>query len=185
MARVPYVDEPSGELVALYADIAGLRGSVLNLHRVLANQPAALRAFMVLSRHVRDEALLPARLRELAILATAYALDVPYEQFHHVPIARRLGVSEPQLAALAGRADSDLFDPLERAVIAYADQVARRRDVDDAVFATLRARLSDAEILDLALTVGWYHLCAALLGPLRIETEDVRTPDRPGQSGQR
>jgi alkylhydroperoxidase family enzyme len=181
MARVPYVDQPVGELVGLYADIAGLRGSVLNLHRVLANQPAALRAFMVMSRQVRDDAVLPARLRELAVLATAYALDVPYEQFHHVPIARRLGISDAQLAALEKGADLNLFDPLERAVIAYADQVARTHDVDDAVFQALRARLSTAEILDLALTVGWYHLCAALLGPLRIETEDVRDPA--GQSG--
>ena len=59
MARLPYVDQPAGELATLYADIAGLRGSVLNLHRMLAHQPAGLRAFMVLSRYVHANQLDP------------------------------------------------------------------------------------------------------------------------------
>ncbi len=52
MARLPYPEpEPGSELAAIYADIAGLRGRVLNLNKALGNQPAALRAFMALSRH--------------------------------------------------------------------------------------------------------------------------------------
>lgn len=174
MARLPYVeddDAASPELGPLYADIAQLRGAVHHLHQVLANQPEALRAFMVTSRYVRDEAALPPRLRELAVLATAFALDVEYEKFHHRPAARRAGVSEAQIAAFPDWRASDAFDPTERAVLDYADQVARRRDCDDQTFAALREHLSNAEITDLALTVGWYHLCAAVLGPLRVEPE--------------
>jgi alkylhydroperoxidase family enzyme len=175
MARLPYVEDDgrSEELRRIYADVAALRGSVHHLHQILANQPAALRAFMATSRYVRDEAALAPRLRELAVLATAYALNVAYEKFHHVPAARRVGVTEEQLAAFPDWRASDAFDPAERAVLDYADQVARRRDCDDATFAALRRHLSDAEIVDLALTVGWYHLCAAILGPLRIEPEST------------
>src|SRR3712207_5425262 len=136
MARVPYVDAREGEapreLVELYAEIGGLRGSVLNLYRALANQPPALRAFMAMSRYVRDDAALPANLRELAVLVTAYALDAPYELYHHVPAARRAGVTEEQLAALPDWRASAAFDATERAVLAYAEQVARSRDADDA-----------------------------------------------------
>ena len=176
MARVPYVsDAAAGEIPALpslYASIADLRGSVLNLHRALANQPAALRAFMGMSRYVRDESSLDPALRELAILATGYGLDVPYEQYHHLPVARRVGVSEAKLAAIPAWRDSREFSETERAVLAYADSVARSRTVDDDTFRALVANLSRGEIVDLALTVGWYHLCAAILGPLGIETED-------------
>jgi AhpD family alkylhydroperoxidase len=177
MARVPYVDakpdESPQELVDLYAEIGGLRGAVLNLYRALGNQPPALRAFMAMSRYVRDDAELPANLRELAVLATAYALDAPYEIFHHVPAARRAGVTEEQLAALPDWQGSGAFDATERAVLAYAVQVARMRDVDDATFEELRAHLPLPQVVDLTLTCGWYHLCAAVLGPLRIETEDA------------
>ncbi|HLH74775.1 MAG TPA: carboxymuconolactone decarboxylase family protein [Chloroflexota bacterium] len=175
MARLPYIsdaeatDQPG--LRQLYHEIAGLRGSVHNLHRILANQPEALRAFMVMSRYVRNDAALDPRLRELAVLATAYALDVEYEKHHHLPAARRVGISEEQLAAFPNWQDASVFNAVERAVLTYADQVARRRQVDDVVFAALEQHLSTSEILDLALTVGWYHLCAVVIMPLGIEVD--------------
>ena len=112
-------------------------------------------------------------MRELAVLATAFALDQRYEQFHHLPAARKVGVREEQIAAFPHWASADVWDATERAVLAYAEQVARIRDVDDETFAELRRRLSAEQLVDLVVTVAWYHLCAAILGPLRIEPEDV------------
>jgi 4-carboxymuconolactone decarboxylase len=170
MARVPY-PEPSAspEVAELYTEIAGVRGSVHNLQRSLGNNPAALRAFMGMSRYVRGGSSFPPRLRELVVLAVAHAQNVQYEIFYHVPAARRAGVSDEQLAAFPNWAASDQFSPRERAAMSYADQAARQLDVDDATFETLRAHLSLPEIVDLALTVGWYCLCSAILVPLRIE----------------
>lgn len=177
MARLPALlpgEIDDEELAPLYEEIAELRGAVLNLHQALAHQPAALRAFMGMSRYVRDEAALDDRLRELAVLATAYALDVAYEKHHHLSVARRAGISEAKLAAFPGWAESGLFEPAERAVLAYADQVARSRAVTSETFNDLQRHLSRREIVDLALTVGWYHLCAAIIGPLEIEIEIER-----------
>lgn len=178
MARIPYVDPPPFDaddpagLRALYAEMTAARGAVLDLYRALANAPAALRAYFVLSRHVRDESSLDPRLRELAILATAHALDVEYERYHHVRAARRAGVPDRQLAAFPAWRDAEaLFDPLERAVLAYADEVARTRTVSEVTFATLRDSLSLAQLVDLVLTVAFYHLCAAIILPLGIEPE--------------
>jgi len=176
VARLPYRDNDP-EIADLYRDIAGLRGSVHNLHRVLANQPAALRAFMGMSRYVRDDSGLPPGLRELAVLATAFALDVEYEKFHHFPAARRVGVSEEKLRAFPDWFSSNHFSEVERAVLAYADAAARRREVDSKTWGVLHRYLTDGQIADLAVTVGWYHLCAAIIGPLGIETE------RPIESG--
>ncbi|TAM56309.1 carboxymuconolactone decarboxylase family protein [bacterium] len=174
MARVPYVDpeRATDERVGqLYREIAQLRGSVLNLYRALANQPEALRSFMVMSRHVRDESSLPGDLRELGILAVAHTLDVPYERMHHEPAARRAGVSEEQIAALPRWRESGAFDPAQRAVLAYAESVARHHAVDAATFDALREHLSREQLVDLAVTIAWYHFCAALIGPLEIDLE--------------
>lgn len=179
MARVPYADPSESleqsDLAELYSIVAGLRGSVHNLQRALANQPAALRAFMGMSRYVRDESSLAPRLRELAVLATAYVHDVSYEIHYHVPAARRAGVSEQQLAAFPNWAAAGVFDDTERAVLSYADQVSRRLEVDEATFEILRSRLSLVEIVDLVLTVAWYQLCAAVIVPLQIQA-DPRHP---------
>ena len=166
MARLPYVQDP-----AAFADVRALGRPLLNLYRILANQPAALRAFLGMSRYIRDESTLAAPLRELTILATAFALDVRYEQVHHLAAARRAGVAEAKLAAFPAWQASRAFDPAERAAMAYAHEVATSRRVTGATFDALRAHFTPPEIIEIALVVGWYHLCGALLVPLEVDLD--------------
>lgn len=178
MAQLPYVMESAGispELRSIYDDIIKLRGGVLNLYRILANQPPALRAFMSMSRYVRDQSSLPPQLRELAILVTAYGLNVEYERVHHLAAARKVGVLETKLRDLAAWRSSDAYEPIERAVMAYADEVAVSRHVRDSTVNDLRRYLSPQEVVDLAITVAWYHFCAALILPLGVEIEGTST----------
>jgi alkylhydroperoxidase family enzyme len=174
MARLDYVmespDAPA-DVRSIYDDIAKLRGGIVNLYRILANQPAALRAFMSMSRYVRDDSTFPPHLRELAILVTAYGLDVEYERVHHLAAARRVGVPEQKLADLPRWRERGAYTPAERAVMTYADQVAHAREVDDATVHTLLQFFTPPQVIDLAVTVAWYHFCAALIVPLGIELE--------------
>jgi len=176
VARLPYVEEPrahgtGSEPAAVYAEVRSLGRPLLNLYRILANQPEALRAFLGMSRYIRDQSALPPPLRELTILATAFALGVRYEQVHHLAAARRAGVSEPKLAAFPEWQASSAFDPAERAAMDYAHEVATTRRVRNATFDALHTYFTPPEIIDLALTVGWYHLCGALLEPLEVDVE--------------
>jgi 4-carboxymuconolactone decarboxylase len=177
VARLPYVDEPrastaaSSEVAAAYVEIRALGRPLLNLYRILANQPAALRAFLGMSRYVRDGSALAPALRELAILATAFALGVRYEQVHHLAAARRAGVSEAKLAVFPSWQSGAAFEPDERAAMAYAHEVATTRRVRDATFDALRTHFTPAQTIDLVVTVGWYHLCAAILQPLEVDVE--------------
>jgi 4-carboxymuconolactone decarboxylase len=175
MARLPYVMETDplpDDLHAVYNQIVHLRGGLLNLYRILGNQPPALQAFMGMSRYVRDESHLDPQLRELAILVTAYTLDVEYERVHHLAAATKVGVSEAKLRDLGGWRRSDAYTPQERAVMAYAEEVARSRQVTDETFAEVRRHFSPPTVVDLCLTVAWYHFVAALLLPLQVELEE-------------
>lgn len=174
MARLPYLEPDQsadpGVVQEVYGFIESLGRPVLHLYKVLANQPPALRAFLGMSHYIRDTSSLDPRLRETAILATARALDQPYERAHHERAGRTAGLPEETIDALAEGRTATL-DTLELAVVAYAEQVAARRDVDDDVIDELRQELGDAGLTDLVVTVAWYHLCAAILGPLRVELE--------------
>jgi 4-carboxymuconolactone decarboxylase len=154
----------------LYSQIRGMGREVNHLYQVLANQPAALEAFLGMSRYIRDDSSLTPALREIAILATAEALHQPYEIAHHRPAALQAGVTPEKIDTIVAGETHGLA-PVERAVVTYSLQVAQERDVDDAAFAELKSFFSDSEITDLVLTVAWYHLCAAVLGPLRVELE--------------
>jgi len=148
-ARVPYVRSDP-----VFARVEAMGRPVLNLYRALANQPAALEAFLEMSRYVRGGSSLDAGLREAVIFATAQELGSDYEVAHH-----STGV------------DLDGLDERGRCAVEYARSAACTRSCDDALFQHLKEHFSNAEIVDLVVTVGWYHLCAVVLGTLEVELE--------------
>src|SRR6202040_3882489 len=97
---------------------------------------------------------LPAQLRELAIMRTGIVGDSKFEYSQHLKVARMVGIAEEKLAAIKGWTTSDLFTPVERAVMAAADEILSRNLVEDATFAALQKHLSDAEILELFVVIG-------------------------------
>lgn len=173
MALLPYVDPGQNpDVDGVFEAIIKLRGRLLNVHRLVANQPSALKAFMAMSEYVRDHSSLPADLRELAILTTAVALDVQYEWVSHAPLARQAGVSDDQLHVLRSGGERSAFSLAQQAVIRYAREVSRMQVLSDAALSELTAVLTTGQIIDLALTVGWYHLCATILVPMRVGLEE-------------
>ena len=172
MARVPYVEPGASPAVdAVYAEIERMGRPVLNLYRALANQPPALAAFLEMSRYVRSGSSLDPGLRELAILATAHELDQPYEVAHHTAAAAQVGVSPAKIAAVAPGASLDPLTVAERCAVEFARQAARTRSCDGATFERLQSLFAGAEIVDLVVTSAWYHLCAVILGSLKVELE--------------
>ena len=96
-------------------------------------------------------------MRELAVLRTATAHQVEYEIAQHLAPARRVGLTDAQIAAIAHWHDTPgLFDACEQAVLAYVEETATSFRVSEQTFATLRQHLNDAEMVDLSLVVGWY-----------------------------
>jgi alkylhydroperoxidase family enzyme len=172
MARLPYVKPGESAAVdEVYAEIGRMGRPVLNLYRVLANQPAALAAFLGMSRYVRDESSLGAGLRELMILATAHELDQPYEVAHHTDAAARFGVSAAKIAAVGPGGSLAALNAAERCAVEFARQVAHTRTCDGAMFGRLQSLFTPEEIVDLVVTTAWYHLCAVILGTMHVELE--------------
>src|SRR3989441_2115963 len=66
------------------------------------------------------------KLRELAILRTGITGDSRFEYSQHLKVARMVGVPEEKLVAIKGWATSDLFTPMERAVMAATDEILAR-----------------------------------------------------------
>ncbi len=160
-------------LAPVLEDILRLRGAVYNLHRVLAHSPKALRAFMTFSAYVRDEADLSARLRELAVLRVATLHNVAYEIAQHQKPAKRAGLTEEEIANIASwHEHAAIFEPRDSAVLQFAEETASTFRVSDTTFSAARQYLTESEMVDLALVVGWYLLCASILVPFEIELED-------------
>jgi AhpD family alkylhydroperoxidase len=118
VARLPYVQAGASPAVDdLYGEVQRMGRPVLNLYRVLANQPPALGAFLEMSRYVRGGSSLDAALRELAILATAHELGQGYELAHHTEAALHAGISVEKLAAITPGGSPEAFTPGERCAV--------------------------------------------------------------------
>src|SRR5208282_4944567 len=111
MALLPYVDESKApEKTRAILN----RGKVkMNIARMIANSDAAFYPFSMLGNSLLTRGKLDPKLREIAILRTAKVSHSLYEWTQHVPIARAVGVTEAQVAAMDNPQNAPCFNELE------------------------------------------------------------------------
>jgi alkylhydroperoxidase family enzyme len=115
-----------------------------------------------------------AKLRELGQARAGYARGSQFVFSQHCKSLRAVGFSEEQIAAIPHWASSDLFSQLERAVLAYTDDlVLSGGRVPDGTFKVLKANLSDEEILELTYITCTYEMHATMCRALRLEYDDL------------
>ena len=116
-------------------------------------------------------------LRELGQTRAGWARGSQFVFSQHCKSCRALGMSEERIAAIAAWGTADCFTPVERAVLAYTDAlVFDGGRVHDAVFAALKAHLSDEEILELTYITAMYEMHATITRALRLEFDDRDDP---------
>ena len=170
MARIPYPDPSKYEGQPLVERIRRERGGLLNLYRMLLHSPSVTEGWLAFLTAIRHETKLPARYRELAILRIAVLNGAQYEFDVHVPFALKEGVSRAAIDALRANATNDL-DGDDRAVVAYADAMTRAIHVPDDVFARIRERFAERDVVELTATIAAYNCVSRFLEALRIDPE--------------
>jgi alkylhydroperoxidase family enzyme len=117
------------------------------------------------------------QLRELGQTRAGYARGSQFVFSQHCKSMRAVGFSEEQIAAIPHWQASDLFSPLERAVLAYTDDlVLSGGRVSDGVFEVLKANLSDEAILELTYITCTYEMHATMCRALQLEYDEL--PER-------
>ena len=146
------------------------QGGVLNIFRALSHSPEALRRFMKLGSYFLEEGKLDPALRELAILRVGHECRAPYEFSQHIAFGRRAGLTDAQIRGV-GDANGALFDARQLAVLAYAGELTRDADVADATYDAVSAFMTEEELVELTLLVGYYNLVSRALNALRVEID--------------
>ncbi|EME20445.1 carboxymuconolactone decarboxylase family protein [Rhodococcus triatomae] len=132
----------------------------------------AVRGF-ALYRNVNLDPLL----RELGQARAGYARGSQFVFSQHCKQMRSLGMAEEKIEAIPYWQVSDLFSPLERAVLAYTDGLVHDGGrVPDEVFEVLRANLSDREVMELTYITCMYDMHATICRALKLEFDDRPEP---------
>lgn len=151
-----------------YDSIAESRGHVRGPFSVLLNSPDLAGRVGRLGAYVRYEGDLPDEDREVAILATARAVDCPYEWAAHAPIAREVGVPESVIDGIADRAETAAMAAPAATVVAYAREILGDHAVSDATFARARDRYGEVGVVELTATIGYYAMLACVLNAFEV-----------------
>jgi alkylhydroperoxidase family enzyme len=166
MARVPLLeaDDLPEEYRYLFTE-----NDVGEAHvfRAMANAPELLQWYMRYSTRLWD--VLPARERELVVLATARALEHEYEWHQHVRLGREAGVTDREITAVS-EGDLEALAERDAALVAYARGVALG-DPRDADHDRLRDHYDDATVVGVAMLASHYVATGRTLDALDVDTE--------------
>jgi len=149
-------------------DLLDADGQLEGPFNAMLLRPALGHALQALGSAVRYETSFPARARELAILAVAYAWESEFERYAHEAVAHAVGLADDELAAVREARFADVADPYEQVVAATAWTLATGGDLDDAGYARAHEVLGEEGLFELTTLVGYYATLALQLRVFRV-----------------
>jgi alkylhydroperoxidase family enzyme len=170
MARIDYpdpakLDDRTNGIVA--------KNRSANIFRMMAHSSDYLRQYCRLGAAIRFRGELDPILRELAITRTGMLCEAPYEIVAHKRIGKGVGVTDEQNAALEDWKSADCFNDLQRAALAFTDEIVTQRKPTDATFDAIAAKLTPAALIELQLSVGFYIMTSKFLETFGIDMQAV------------
>lgn len=169
MARIPYPD-PARLSDSVLAVIGDRPANVARMFAA-ASEPV-FHAVAGLGGAIISGSSLPEQLREIAILRVGYLSNSAYEVFQHEALARHVGLSDEQIAAVseAERAH-EMLGEAAAAVLEFVDDVVFNVRASDATLAAVRRHLSDTQVIDLTLVTGAYMMFSRFLETTGVEID--------------
>ncbi|MCS5717781.1 carboxymuconolactone decarboxylase family protein [Herbiconiux sp. CPCC 205763] len=133
-----------------------------------------VKPFVQLAKALFTSLQLPARSREVVILAVAHLTDSVFVAGQHETMARAAGV-EDRVAGLIslGEFDSAELSASDRALLALTSEIVRQPRVSDDVFDQARRHLTDREIAEVLQVVGYYWSFGRITTTLDVELTTV------------
>ncbi len=173
MARVKLLEKQDADPMVkeIYQKIEDSGSEVINLLKALAHSPKICRDWNRMGITLLLKGDLSPKLRELAILRVGALSRATYEWTKHVPMALAAGAVQAQVNTLMDWENSKEFNDQERAVLRYTDEVSQDIRASDDTFSKIREFLTQQEIIELTVTIGYYGMVCRTLESLQIELE--------------
>ena len=151
-------DQVQPSSVAIYDRTLRDRGNVPNMFRTMAHRPQLFETIIAHMDAVLKAGTLSTALKELCIVRTSQLNCTEYCLASHTALARRLGWTDEQLAALPHAASSPLFTEAEKVAIHLAEVMTEdSHRYSDEDFARLRTFYSEGEVVELMAAIGLFN----------------------------
>ncbi|MCL3838922.1 carboxymuconolactone decarboxylase family protein [Aeromicrobium duanguangcaii] len=153
--RIPAAPMTSPAARAVKAASRRMYGRVPDIVPVMWHHTKLLRAVMAWERRVGTWDALDPHLKSFAVMASAASIGCSWCLDFGYYLAHDEGLDERKVREVPRWRDSDVFTPLEREVMAYAEAMtATPPTVTDAQVAGLREALGDKALVELTMMVA-------------------------------
>ena len=171
-SRIAPAESPyAPEVEARFAKLMPPGVPPLMLFRVLARDARLFQRFM--GGGLLDKGHLTLRQREIVIDRVTAQCGPEYEWGVHVAFfAERAGLDAAELRSLVRGGPHDAcWREGDALLIRFCGALHATSDIDDALWANLRAQFSEAAVLELLLLAGFYRTVSYLANALRLPLE--------------
>jgi len=153
-------------------DQAGaLTGDAANIFRTLARNPGVFRKWMPFGGKLLIGSKLPARERELLILATAWECGSEYEWGQHIRIGRDAGLTDEEMARIAQGRSATGWSDQDQVLLDAAASLCRDHALADDTWESLAERFDQQQLIEVTLLVGHYAMLAGFLNSAGVQLD--------------
>ena len=146
-------------------------GGTQNIFRTLVRHPGLFRKWMPFGGKLLAGKL-PARERELAILRVGWLCQSEYEWGQHVPIGKRAGLTDEEIARIPKGPRAEGWSDLDSAILRATDELHEDACIGDLTWERLAKEYDDKQLIELVMAVGHYHLVSMTLNTLGVQREE-------------
>ncbi len=148
-----------------------VNGEVINIFKVLMNNPKLARSWSRFAGYIMGGQSLPARDREILILRIGWLNQAPYEWEQHVRISRSVGLTDDEIDRVS-KGPRAGWDKHDAALLQAADDLREKSVVSDETWKQLSERYSIEQMMDAVFTIGQYNLVSWALNSFGVPLDD-------------
>jgi 4-carboxymuconolactone decarboxylase len=138
---------------------------------VLAHRPDLLGPFLSWAAALALEGALPKRDHELVALRVAWNCRSAFEWGEHAEFARAAGLSDDEIAHVAGAVDDSGWAAHEAALLRAADELHRSSTVSDATWHALAAHYDVGQLVEVLFVAGQHTMLSMVANAAGIDAE--------------
>jgi len=148
--------------------VVGVFGNVRGPFSMLLHSPKLAERILPLVTFFRDDSVVAAPLRSVAILTAVREREAAYVWAAQVAAARRNGVKEEVLDLLRAKGDPARLGADERDIITYVRQLMRTNRADQAVFDALLQRHGVQWLLELTAAANYFAMLSGVVNAFEV-----------------
>jgi len=143
-------------------------GNVRGPFSIMLHSPRLAERMLKLVTFNREESIVEAPLRSLAILAAVREKEAAYVWAAQVGAARRAGVPEATIDLLRSKGDPDALPEEQRDIVVYTRQLMRNNRVEQATFDSLLRRFGVQWLVELTAAANYFAFLSGMVNAFEV-----------------